>query len=334
MSEDKKNNNEGYKKPLDLNMNMDEALERFTKVTKEELEEQQIEGELVPEGQTQLALFRGKEIRQVFHDGKWYFSAIDVIAAVTGSDQPSRYWNELKKQLTEKEDFSELFGNIEKLKMVSTDGKMRETDSVDTETLFRIVQSIPSKKAEPFKRWLAKVGYERIQEIQNPEIAIKRAILTYKAKGYPDEWVNARMQTIFSRKELTHEWAKRGVEGMEYALLTDAISIGTFGVKSQDHKSIKKLKKNHSLRDHMTPLELALTMLGETTTAELTRSLSAQGFKQNEQAAKTGGKIAGKARIDIENKIGKPIVTEENFLPESKQRKLIKNKRLHHINKY
>ena len=166
------------------------------------------------EGKTQLALFRGEEIRKVLHEGEWHFSIVDVIEVLTESRTPRRCWSDLKRGL-QKEGFSELYEKIVQLKIISEDGKMRETDTADTETLFRIVQSIPSKKAEPFKKWLAKVGYERIKETENPEIAIKRAIVTYKAKGYDDEWVAARIQTILSRKEVTREWKNRGIEGVQ-----------------------------------------------------------------------------------------------------------------------
>jgi len=288
---------------------------KFVKITKEELEANPpTEADLIGEGESQMVLFKGKEIRQMFHDDEWFFSIVDVIEAITETDRPRQYWNDLKRQLIEKEYFSELSDKIVQLKMRSSDGKMYNTDVVDTETLFRIVQSIPSPKAEIFKKWLAKIGYERIQEFQNPEIAIKRALLTYKVKGYSDEWINARIQTIVSRKELTREWAQRGItEGIEYALLTDVISKGTFGLHVKEHKEIKGLK-HHNLRDHMSPLELALTMLGETTTAELARNMDAQGFKANEKAAGTGGKIAGEARKNIENQLGRPIVTRNNFL--------------------
>ena len=320
MTDKKKKTNE---KSFGLNMDVKEAIERFSKVTKEEVQEAESKAEIVYEGETQIALFRKKEIRQVFHEEEWYFSIVDAIEALTDTKRPRKYWSDLKKKLTEKEDFLELSEKIGQLPMESADGKSYMTDVVDTETLFRIVQSIPSKKAETFKRWLARVGYERIQEIQNPEIAIKRAMLTYKAKGYEDEWVVARIQTIASRKEITSEWSKRGVtEGWQYALLTDAISLGTFNLRTKQHMDIKGLKKHHNLRDHMSPLELALTMLGETTTAELTRNLNARGFKESEQAAQAGGEVAGKTRKDIENRIGKPIVSKENYLPESKQRKL------------
>ena len=322
MSEDKK---QGYEKPLKLDMDMNKAMEKFVKVTKEEVEEQQhYQGEFALEGETHFVLFKKKEIRQIFHDNEWHFSIVDVVEALTGSDRPSKYWNDLKRQLTNKEAFSEISDKIGKLPMPTADGKMRDTEVVNTETLFRVVQSIPSKNAEPFKKWLAKVGYERIQEFQDPEIAIKRAILTYKAKGHDDEWINKRIQTILSRKDLTHEWQKRGIkEGFQYALLTDAISEGTFDLKTKEHREIKSLKSHHNLRDHMSPLELALTMLGETTTAELARTKDAQGFTENKDAASLGGKVAGGARKNIEQKLGKNIVTGQNFLPKSRQKKLL-----------
>jgi hypothetical protein len=321
MSDDKKKTNE---KPFGLDMGFQEAVERYTKVTKEEIQEHESKGELVYEGETQIALFKKRGIRQVFHEGEWYFSIVDTIEALTDTKRPRKYWSDLKSKLTEQEDFIELSANIGQLPMESPDGKMRETDVVNAETLFRIVQSIPSKKAEPFKKWLARVGFERIQEFQNPELAIKRAVLSYKVKGYTDEWINHRIQTIASRKELTHEWAKRGVIDKEYALLTDEISLGTFKMRTQRHKDIKGLKKHHILRDHMSPLELALTMLGETATSEIARNIDAQGFDENKDAAKSGGEIAGKTRADIERRLKRSVITKENYLPESKQGKLKK----------
>ena len=273
------------------------------------------------EGETRLALFRKEEIRKVLHKDEWYFSIVDVIEVLTGSSTPRRYWSDLKRKLRG-EGFSELYEKIVQLKMISKDGKSRETDAADPEALLRIVQSIQSKKAETFKRWLAKVGYERIKETENPEIAIKRAIVTYKAKGYDDEWVAARIQTILSRKEVTREWKSRGItEGLEYAILTDAISMGTFKVTTKKHKELKNLKKNHNLRDHMTPLELALTMLGETTTVEITKTLNPIGLEQNRQAAKQGGEVAGKAREDIEKRIGRSVLSEDNYLLKKKEPK-------------
>lgn len=304
-----------------------EAIDKFARLT---LEDMKKEGEqpddllkTVSDGEFRLVPFRRKKIRSVFHDNSWWFSVVDVIEAVAENEsRPGRYWADLKRKI-EKEGFNELSDKIGQLKMPSQkDGKMYLTDCVDTETLFRLIQSIPSPKAEPFRRWLARVGYERILEIQDPEIGIKRAISTYKAKGYPDDWINARVHSIVSRKEMTSEWANRGVEGVEYAILTDAISKGTFDLKTKEYKSLKGLAKSQNLRDHMSPLELALVMLGETTTAELARTQDAQGFYENETAAELGGKIAGGARKNIEDKTGRPVVTKKNFLPVSKQMEL------------
>ncbi len=296
----------------------EEAVKSFAKLTQEDMarEASQPKDMLNPlsDGEHRMVPFMRKKIRSLFRDNAWWFSVVDVIEAIAETDRPRTYWTDLKRRLAS-QGFNELHDKIVQLKMVAADGKMRETDCVDTETLFRMIQSIPSPKAEPFRKWLAKVGYERILETQDPEIAIKRAIHTYKAKGYSDEWVNARIQSIASRKEVTNEWKKRGIqEGLEYALLTDAISKGTFDLKTREHCELKGLAKHHNLRDHMSPLELALVMLGETTTAELARTQDAQGFNQNKSAAELGGKIAGGARRNIEDKIGRPVVTKRNFL--------------------
>ena len=296
--------------------NMDEAIAQFGQLTKDQVRQSDGDDEIVAEGEMQLVLFRGKEIRQVCHNDEWFFAIVDVVGALTDSSNPTRYWSELRKKLLSEEGVEELFDDIEQLPFEASNGKMYRSDACNTQTLFRIIQSITSPKAAPFKKWLAKVGYERIQEIQDPEIAIKRALMTYKAKGYTDEWINARVQTIVSRKELTREWQKRGIrEGMEYALLTDAISRGTFGLSTKDHGKVKSLKKSHNLRDHMSPLELALTMLGETTTAELARTTDARGYLANEKAASLGGKVAGGARKNIEQKIGRSVISRDNHLP-------------------
>ncbi len=311
-----------------------EAIDEFARITQEEMknEAEQPDNLLktVSEGDFRLVPFRRKQIRSVLHENSWWFSIVDVIAAVVENEtRPGKYWVDLKKKLV-KEGFFELSDKIGQFKMPShKDGSMRLTDCIETETLFRLIQSIPSPKAEPFRRWLARVGYERILEIQDPEIAIKRAISTYKAKGYPDDWVNARIHSIVSRKEVTREWKNRGIEeGFEYALLTDAISKGTFDLKTKEYKKYKGLAGSHNLRDHMTPLELALVMLGETTTAELARTQDAQGFSENKEAASLGGKIAGGARKNIESKTGRSVVTEQNFLPASKQMKLRRAKEI------
>ncbi len=263
---------------------------------------------------SKIAIFKGKQIRKTIHQGEWYFSIIDIIAVLTESQNPRRYWSDLKTQLSENEGFNQLYGKIVQLKLVAPDGKMRETDTTNTETIFRIIQSIPSSKAEPFKRWLAKIGYERIQEIEDPELAAKRGRAIYKAKGYPDDWIEKRMRGIAIREQLTNEWEKRGVkEEKEYAILTAEIADATFGIKPSEHKKLKGLK-NQNLRDHMTDLELIFTMLGEASTTEIAVQKDAQGFHQNKKAAQEGGEIAGNARRELEQKSGRKVVSKSNFL--------------------
>lgn len=310
----------------------EETIESFARFAQEDLvkEVRQPKDSLnfLKEGDFRIVKFSRKGIRSVFHENSWRFSVIDVIEAVTETRRANTYWTDLKRKLR-KEGFVEFREKIVKLRMLSKkDGKMYPTDCVNTETLFRLIQSIPSPKAEPFKRWLAEVGYERILETQDPKIAIKRAISVYKAKGYSEEWINTRIQAIASRKEVTSEWRKRGVKpGLEYALLTDAISKETFELKTKEYVQLKKLPKGKNLRDHMSPLELALVILGETTTAELARTRDAQGFKENESAAKLGGKIAGNTRKNIESKIGRPVVSSNNYLSINKKQKLLKEKK-------
>lgn len=262
-----------------------------------------------------LVVFQHKKIRRTLHHNEWWFSIVDVIGVLSESNAPRRYWSDLKRKLENEEGFNELYEKIVQLKFPAEDGKMRDTDCANVETLFRIVQSIPSPKAEPFKRWLAKVGYERIQEIEDPELGTKRTRALYKAKGYPDDWIEKRMRGIAIREELTDEWQKRGVkEGREYAILTDEIALATFGIKTSEHKQIKGLKR-HNLRDHMNDLELIFSMLGEASTTAITRSKNPQGFVENKQAAKEGGKVAGIARKRLEKQTGKPVVTKQNYLP-------------------
>jgi len=263
---------------------------------------------------SKIAIFKGKQIRKVIHLGEWYFSIVDIVAVLTESPNPRRYWSNLKIQLSENEGFVQLYSKTVQLKLEAPDGKMRETDTADTETIFRIIQSIPSSKAEPFKRWLAKVGYERIQEIEDPELAAKRSRAIYKAKGYPEDWIQKRMRGIAIREQLTNEWEKRGVkEEKEYAILTAEIAEATFGLKPSEHKKLKSLK-NQNLRDHMTDLELVFTMLGEASTTEIAVQNDAQGFPQNKKAAREGGEIAGDARRALEQKSGRRVVSKSNFL--------------------
>ena len=261
-----------------------------------------------------IAVFKGQQIRKTIHNDEWYFSVIDVIDVLTDSSNPRRYWSDLKKKVSEDEGFSQLYEKIVQLKMEASDGKKYQTDTANTETMFRIIQSIPSPKAEPFKRWLAKVGYERIQEIEDPELATKRTRALYKAKGYPDDWIEKRMRGIAIREQLTSEWENRGIkEQKEYAILTAEISEATFGLKPSEHKKLKNLKKEN-LRDHMTDLELIFSMLGEASTTEIAVEKDVQGFEENQHAARAGGEIAGNARIELEEKSGRKVVTTSNFL--------------------
>jgi prophage antirepressor-like protein len=272
-----------------------------------------------------LIVFKGKNIRRTIHNDEWWFSIIDVIEALTNSQRPRKYWADLKKKLI-KEGLTEVSDKIGQLKMEAPDGKMRETDAANTETLFRIIQSIPSPKAEPFKRWLARVGYERTKEIEDPELATKRTKALYKAKEYPDAWIEKRMRGIAIREELTDEWKDRGVEeARDFAILTAEISEATFGIKPGDHKQIKGLTREN-LRDHMTDLELIFSMLGEASTTEITKRRDAQGFDENRAAARTGGRIAGDARKKLERESGRRIVSRENYLPKEPEKKKLRGK--------
>jgi DNA-damage-inducible protein D len=262
--------------------------------------------------ETGIAVFRGKEIRKTIHNDEWWFSVVDVCAILTESADPGAYWRKLKQRL--KKEGSEVVTFCHGLKLVAPDGKFRKTDCANTEGIFRIVQSIPSPKAEPFKRWLAKVGYERVQEIEDPELATKRTRALYKAKGYSDDWIEKRMRGIAIREELTDEWKKREVRReKEYAILTAEIAKAAFGVTPGEHKKLKGLIREN-LRDHMTDLELIFSMLGEAATTEITRVDDAKGFQENKRAAHKGGEVAGKARKDLEQKTRKKVVSHENYL--------------------
>lgn len=272
-----------------------------------------------PDNSNSIIVFQGKDIRRTLHKGEWYFSVIDIIESLTGTSNSSRYWSELKKKLSKEEGFAQLFDKIERLKMKAEDGKLRTAETANTETLFRIIQSIPSPKAEPFKAWLAQVGYERIQEIEDPELAQKRMKALYEAKGYPKDWIEKRVRGMAVRGELTDEWKARGVkEGMEYSILTAEISKATFGMTPGEYAKHKGLKREN-LRDHMTDLELIFTMLGEASTTEIARQKDALGFSENKRAAQEGGKIAGDARKSLEHKSGKRVVSKRNYLPQRKE---------------
>lgn len=274
--------------------------------------------------ETKLAVFQSKEIRKVLHNGEWWFSVVDVCGALTESADAGAYWRKLKQRLAQ--EGSEVVTICHGLKLLAPDGKRRQTDCANTEGIFRIIQSIPSPKAEPFKRWLAKVGYERVQEIENPELASARTRELYRSKGYSEAWIEKRMRGIAVRAELTEEWRQRGVNGEpEYAILTAEISKAAFGLTPGEYKKFKGLKREN-LRDHMTDLELIFSMLGEAATTEIARNQDAQGFVENRVAAHKGGKIAGDAREQLEEETGKKVVTSENFLVEPESRKRLRGK--------
>ena len=260
---------------------------------------------------TKIALFKGKQIRKTFYQKEWWFSVVDVCAVLTESVDAGAYWRKLKQRL--KEEGSEVVTFCHDLKLLATDGKYYETDCANTEGIFRIIQSVPSPKAEPFKRWLARVGYERVQEIENPELATKRTRTLYKLKGYSDSWIEKRMRGIAIREELTDEWQKRGVARQrDYEILTAEISKATFGVVPSQYKKLKGLKREN-LRDHINDLELIFTMLGERATTEIHRDENSQGIPKLKADAKTGGGIAGGARKQLEKRLGRTIISKKNF---------------------
>ena len=259
-----------------------------------------------------IQLYDNQPIRTAWDEDneEWYFAIVDVIAVLTESPNPQTYWRVMKKRL--KDEGNESVTNCNGLKMKASDGKRRMTDVANTEQLLRIIQSIPSKKAEPFKLWLAQVGRERIEEIIDPELTIDRALETYSKKGYPADWINQRLQTIRARKELTDEWQTHGVrKGNEYAILTDEVTRAWSGMSTRQYKNLKGLKKEN-LRDNMSTLELALNMLAEATATELTKSQNPQGLEENRKVARTGGQIAGEARERIEKETGNPVITSQN----------------------
>jgi len=262
-----------------------------------------------------LVVFDDKRIRRTWHNDDWYYSIIDVVEALTQSNNPRNYWSMLKKR--EQEEGIELSTNCVQLKLESSDRKFYTTDCANTKGIFRIIQSIPSKRAEPFKQWLAKLGQERIEEIENPELAQDRVKEYYELKGYPKDWIDKRLRGIAIRQELTEEWQKRGIqEKQDFAILTNEIHKATFDISVNEHKNFKNIPKKSkaNLRDHMTDLELIFTMLGERSTTEIHKVENSKGTKKLKKDAEEGGEIAGVARRKLEKKLKKSIVTKQNFL--------------------
>jgi len=269
-------------------------------------------------GDIKIASFDEAPVRGRFYKREWWLSIIDVIEALAITTQPARYWNELKAQLSETEGFSELFGQIEKLKMPSADGKLRGTEAVTVKTLLRVLQSVPSPKLEPLKQWLAQVGFERVQEATDPSKALERLINLYLTKGRTAQWIRERIDGIITRRDLTDEWRDRGITS-EYAKLTRMLQLRSIGLGPKEHRELKGLEDHHSLRDHSTEMEIILTRLGERSTIEIARARDAQGYEQNRDAVKAGGDIAKTARKRIEKLTGKPVASKANFLPKPEQ---------------
>jgi hypothetical protein len=273
--------------------------------------------------ENKLVVFKGKEIRRTLHNNEWWFAIVDVVSVLTNSVDPSGYIKDMRRRDAE---LSKGWGQIATPLSMETVGGKQKVNCANTEGIFRIIQSIPSPKAEPFKRWLARVGYERVQEIEDPELASKRTKALYRAKGYSDAWIEKRMRGIAVRAELTDEWKKRGVgDEPEYAILTSEISKAAFGLPPTEYKQLKGLEREN-LRDHMTDLELIFSMLGEAATTEIARKQDAQGLGENKVAARKGGKISGDARKKLEEETGEKVVSPENYLTEPESRKRLKRK--------
>jgi hypothetical protein len=271
-----------------------------------------------------LVVFKGQQIRRTLHNNEWWFVIVDVVSALTESVNPSGYIKDMRRR---DEELSKGWGQIATPLSIKTEGGPQKLNCANTEGIFRIMQSIPSPKAEPFKRWLAKVGYERVQEIEDPELATKRTRELYKAKGYSDDWIEKRMRGVAIRAELTDEWRKRDVKGEpEYAILTAEISKAAFGLTPSEYKKAKGLKQQN-LRDHMNDLELIFSMLGEAASTEITRKRDARGLDENKTAARKGGRIAGEAREKLEAETGTSVVTSENYLAEPEKTKRLKGKK-------
>ena len=280
------------------------------------MKKRQIKNDIYP------TVFEEKEVRRVWHNEQWFFSIIDVVSILSQSNRPRKYWDDLKRKL--KDEGFQLSDKIGQLKLPSSDGKSYLTDVTNLEGIFRIIQSIPSPKAEPFKQWLARVGQERIEEIQDPERAIVRAKKIYEQKGYKDDWIAKRMRGINVRNTLTDEWQERGAkEGFDFAILTNEIYRGAFEMDAKQIKEFKSLNNPDNPRDHMSELELILTMLGEATTTEITTTRNSKGLPKLSQDAKEGGQVAGRTRKDIEIKTGKKVISRDNY----KNQKFLKEKK-------
>ncbi len=274
------------------------------------------------EEKNKIIVFQDKKIRRVWYEKEWYFSVVDVVSVLTESPTPRQYWGKVKSREFKTLELSPIWVQ---LKLEASDGKQRLTDCANTKSLFRIIQSIPSKKAEPFKRWLAQVGYERIEEIENPELGQDRIKEYYELKGYPKEWIDKRLRGIAIRQELTEEWKNREIKTKnEFAILTNEISKATFGKTVGEYKEFKSLKRqNQNLRDHMTDWELILTMVGEKATTDITKEEDSKGLKECKKSAKGGGEVALETRVNIEKRLGKSVISEDNFLPKQKKKEKI-----------
>jgi len=271
---------------------------------------------------THIALFKGMQIRKMLHNNEWWFSVVDVVEVLTDSARPSVYWSAMKARVSN-EDGLQLSTICKQLKLEATDGKKYETDCANTEGVLRIIQSIPSPKAEPFKRWLAKVGYERVQEIEDPELATNRTRILYKLKGYSDKWIEMRLRGIVIREELTDEWQRRGAaEEKDYEILTAEISKATFGVTPSEYKQLKGIDREN-LRDHMDDFELIFTLLAERSTTEIHRNEDSKGLEKLKSDAKAGGGIAAVAREKLEKRLGRSVISKKNFLKEPEDKKLL-----------
>lgn len=267
-------------------------------------------------GDIRVVDFEGASVRGRFHKKEWWLSIVDVIAALGVSSRASKYWTDLRTKLIEQEGFSELSDKIGKLKMPSEDGKMRGTDAVNVETLLRVLQSVPSPKVELLKQWLARVGFERLQEVKDPSKALERLINAYLTQGRTPQWIRERIDGILTRRELTDEWRDRGItKAGEFAKLTRTLQTLSLGLGPKEHRELKGIEVSASLRDHSTEMELILTRLGERSTIEIARARDAIGYEQNRDAAKAGGSVAKNARLDIEKLTGRPVASKENFLP-------------------